>query len=121
MCKENKSLETKYFDEGRYQYYVFHNKVVCVSSYEGRAVRAVAKCAKDDVWDINAGKALARARVDVKIANKRRNRAEHKVAEARVDFEKAKNRLVKMQDYYQDANLEITIASSNLDNLLKKL
>ena len=50
-------------------------KVIVASSYAGKIVRGVAKCNENDTYNEDTGIALATARCDVKIANKRVKRA----------------------------------------------
>ena len=60
----------------QYRFYDNGSKVVAVSSYAGRPVRGVAKCDPRDSFDIEKGRALAEARCDVKVAQKRADRSE---------------------------------------------
>lgn len=60
------------------RYRVFRDnkgKVIVASSYAGKIVRGVAKCNENDTYKEETGIALATARCDVKIANKRVKRA----------------------------------------------
>ena len=60
----------------RYNYYFNGNKIICVSKYAGKPVRAVAICSDEDEYDEVYGKDLARARVDLKIAEKKLKRSD---------------------------------------------
>lgn len=66
----------------RYKFFVSDNKVVCVSSYAGKAVRGIAKCDPKDTFNVEAGKQLAQARCDFKIAEKRVKRSAERYDEA---------------------------------------
>lgn len=55
----------------RYTFYKQGNNVICVSHYAGKTVKGIARCAPDDVYDENFGKALAQLRCDIKVAEKR--------------------------------------------------
>lgn len=50
---------------------VTDNKVIALGQYHGRVVRATAKCAPNDTFDAQTGGALALARLDVKLTDKR--------------------------------------------------
>ena len=52
----------KYFTNGK-------DVVVAVSTYRKKTVRGVAKCSPQDTFNLEAGKALAKARCDRKIAD----------------------------------------------------
>lgn len=81
------------------------NKIVVVSRYAGKAVRGVAKCNPSDEFDAQKGEDLARLRCDKKIAEKRVARANAAYAEALAALAAAQERVNKMIEYRQDANL----------------
>lgn len=56
----------------KYKYFT-NNKdtVVAVCRYAERNVRGIAKCSPDDTFDFEKGKALAKARCDLKVAGQR--------------------------------------------------
>ena len=98
-----------------YKYHVSETKVVCISSFAKRPVRGIAKCDTNfDTFDVETGKKLARLRCDVKVSEKRAQRATTKLAEAQVAFEAAKARLEKMQNYLSDATTELAQAQNDL-------
>jgi hypothetical protein len=55
----------------KYKFYVHDNVVICVTTYRKKFVKATAKCAPEDTFDIEYGKKLAQARVDLKVAQKK--------------------------------------------------
>ena len=55
-------------------------KVIALTSYAGKAVKGVAVCSEHDEFDVEVGKRLASARANVKVAMKRKARAEKKLA-----------------------------------------
>ena len=65
----------KNFPLEKYRYYIAGNKIIAVSTYAGRTVRGVAICHPQDSFDIEAGKKLAAARCNQKVADKRYERA----------------------------------------------
>jgi len=93
-------------------------KVVAVSSYAGRPVRGVAKCANDDKFDLETGKKLAAARCNQKIATKRYRRAVARLNEANDSVTKAQKHLADMKDYWSDAYDSVIQAQQELDNVL---
>lgn len=105
----------------KYRFYTNGNKVVAVSTYAGRTVRGVAKCAENDNFDLDKGRELAAARCAEKVAIKRFHRASTKLREAKEAFMKAKEHYDRMKDYYYDADEILGETSRNLDFLLKKM
>lgn len=101
----------------RYRFYVTDNKVICVSSYAGKAVRGVAKCDPKDTFNLEDGKKLAQARCDYKIAKKRVLRARAKHAEATKALSDAREYQDKMQSYYDESFRDFV----RLDEELKAL
>ena len=61
-----------------YKIYHHGNEVVAVSTFAKRMVRGVAKCDPRDEFDHKKGEALAIARCDLKVAEKRMKRANEK-------------------------------------------
>lgn len=109
-------------NNGRYKYYIYDKEgrkiTVCVSSYAGHPVRGKSICAADDEYDVKAGKALARARCDLTIAQKRAKRAERRYAEAVTNYTKAIAFLKDMDDYVCDSKQAVQTAE-NVLNLMK--
>lgn len=104
---------------GRYKYYTYDKEgrkiTVCVSSYAGHPVRGKSICAADDEYDDKAGKALARARCDLTIAQKRAKRAERRYAEAVANYTKAIAFLKDMDDYVCDSKQAVKTAEDILN------
>lgn len=92
----------------KYHYYIAGNKVIATSTYAGKTVRGVAKCAEGDTFDLEKGKRLAALRCGEKVAKKRYERAADKVANTHADFELAKIQLYKANMYLWDADEELT-------------
>ena len=96
-------------------------KVVAVSSYAGRPVRGVAKCASDDKFDLETGKKLAAARCNQKIATKRWNRANKRYDEANHAVTMAKRHLHMMDEYYEDAREALFDANKQVEDVLAEM
>lgn len=105
----------------RYRFYVFDNKVICVSSYAGRTVKGYAKCDPSDTFDFETGKKLAQARCDYKIAVKRVKRAQTKHHDALKACADAHDYLDKMQSYYDESFKDVMKCKEELDALEKSL
>lgn len=93
--------------EFKYKYKVDeeHRTVVAMSSFAGKVVAGVARCAPCDTFNVEIGKRLAEARCALKIAEKRMKRAEflHSVANDCATF--WAERKAKMEEYDADAAL----------------
>ena len=109
------------YDVSKYKYFTTKNQVIAVSTYAGKIVRAVAKCDPKDEFDLEKGKALAAARLSVKVSKKRKKNAENKLEEARRQVAIAKHREKKMTAYLIDANHELAIEMAELEELEKSL
>lgn len=97
-------------------------KVIVLSKYAGKDVRGIAKCSPNDKFDIETGRVLATLRCDEKVAWKRYQRAQKKVAEAREEVRIATNWLNEMEDYltrsmteYNDVVDKLHSFEANLD------
>lgn len=98
----------------RYRYYSDSKKrVYCVSTYAGRTVRACAVCSPHDTFNEEAGQALAKARVDTKIAEKRVKRAQAKYAYACELLKDAMSYVDKMQSYLNDSLEDLNDSQAN--------
>ena len=109
------------YDVSKYKYFTTKNQVIAVSTYAGKIVRAVAKCDPRDEYDLEKGKALAAARLSVKVSKKRKKNAEIKLAEAQRNVVIAKHRERKMTNYLTDANYELGLEMAALEKLEKSL
>ena len=87
----------------KYKYYQAGNKVIAVSSFAGRTVRGVAKCAPNDEFDLEKGKKLAALRCNEKVAQRRLARAHKKQEEAAAQFCRAEAYYDNMIYYEEDA------------------
>ena len=91
------------FSLDKYKFYKHDNTVIAVSTYAGRTVKAYAKCDPRDSYDEQAGKELAAARCNARIADKREARARRKVIEAQRELEAARQHYEKMAQYLEDS------------------
>ena len=105
----------------KYKFYFAPNKVVAVSTYEGKIVRGVAKCDPKDEFDVNIGKQLAAARCNQKIAQKRVNRASKQYDKAENAVKKANKHMTAMTEYLHDACAALSTANGTVKDLLKKI
>lgn len=105
----------------KYRFYTNGNKVVAVSTYAGRTVRGVAKCAENDNFDLDKGRELAAARCAEKVAIKRFHRAAIKLDEAEEALMKARAYYDRMEDYYNDADEMLEEAYEKVGDLLSDL
>ena len=106
-----------------YQFYQFDHKradgttcirIVAVSSFAGKPVKAHADCHPNDEFDLDYGMALAAARCGEKIAAKRCKRAYNKVDEAQAMVNAALAHLQKMMKYEADAEFNYNVAAYEL-------
>lgn len=107
----------------KYKFYVSprESKVIAVSSYCGRKVTGVATCAPEDKFDLKKGMALAAARCNLKVAEKRMKRAAQKHEEANEILLAAGEYLTKMRKYHEDATNAFDTACDELSDLLETM
>ena len=86
-------------------------RVVAISSFAGKPVKAHADCHPNDEFDLKYGKELAAARCGEKIAAKRLKRAYNKVDEAKALVNAALAHLQKMMRYEADAEFHYNVAA----------
>lgn len=96
------------------------SKVIVTSTFAGRTVRGVAKCSPEDKFDLQTGIELAQLRCDVKVAQKRRERASNKIDYIAMRIDAAVKEYEDAKDYYKNAYEEECIAQYKLDDFLYK-
>ena len=86
-----------------YKYVVTPTKIIALSTYAGRTVRGIAKCHPNDTFNEEFGKALAAARCNEKIAEKRYARARKKYFELLKEVDDFQVRAREAEQYYRDS------------------
>ena len=109
------------FPLDKYRYYTSDNKVIAISTYGGKKVRGIAKCAPNDTFNLEIGKQLAAARCNEKIAKKRHERARQKYIDAVAAATEAVDYAMQMKEYNSRAFIEYNEAAIELDVMLKSL
>lgn len=107
----------KDYPREKYKIFTGPNKVIAVSTYAGRVVRGVAKCAPGDTFDIEKGKDLAIARCAAKIAEKRLRRAANKKHEAELAIYEANSHYDRMMTYLDDSYTALNTAEERVKQL----
>ena len=95
--------------------------VIAVCRYAGRKVRAVAKCAPEDTFDIEFGTKLAIARCEVKVAKAKIQNASAAYMKASVAADEAQRRYDKMKEYYMDSVDQFDNARTELINTINEI
>ncbi len=91
------------------------------STYAGKTVKGYAKCDPRDNYDVEAGKELAAARCNARIAEKRVARSQKQMAKAAQMVKDAQAYLEKMKAYYSDSVAEADAAEAEVASLLSKM
>ena len=90
--------------------------VVALSSFAGKTITGVARCAPEDTFDIDKGKKLAAARCNLKIAEKRMKYAEKCAGRAAKSLEYWVAEKEKAAKYEADsANAYVTAVNALID------
>ncbi|MDV3426915.1 MAG: hypothetical protein LIR50_06975, partial [Bacillota bacterium] len=107
----------------RYRYFTDekNRKVIAISTYAGKVVRGIAKADPKDDFDIEKGKVLAKARCDMKVAEKRAKRAQKKINEAQKILDEAREYYERMSSYYSDALTAQTLAQKHAYDLKESM
>ena len=105
----------------RYRFIHNDNKVICISTFAKKSVKGVAKCSPSDDFNLETGKKLAQLRCDLKVADKRANRAAEKYVDAEDELYIATAHFNEMHDYFYNAELEYEKALNNLEAFEKEL
>lgn len=98
-----------------------NRQVVAVCRYAGRKVRAVAKCAPEDTFDIEIGTELAIARCEWKVAKLKLQNAGACYMTAAKAADEAAIKLGKMKDYYMDSVDQLDEAGAAMQAVIEKL
>ena len=103
----------------KYRFYVNEKEktVYAISTFAGKIVRGIAKCAPEDNFDVEFGKRLAASRCNMKVAKRRLSIAKRKYNWAKAWFEAAEFHLEDMAAYMEDA----TTAFENAKNKLNEV
>lgn len=101
----------------KYKFFVHGNTVIAETTYAKKRIKASAKCAPGDVFDLQKGKELAAARCNLKVANKRFSRATRKRKEAINDLAKARNSMTMASCYYNDSFQDYVLAENKVKEL----
>lgn len=104
-----------------YKYNINEEKrtVVALSTFAGKTVVGVARCAPTDVFDVEIGKKIAAARCTVKIAEKRMKRAAACMANAKEGLAWWQKRFEQMLKYEADSTSAYEQSAAALANLEK--
>ena len=94
--------------ENKYKFYKFYvnedkGEVIAVTRYGGRAIKGIAKCSPEDIFNLELGKRIAVARAERKVAKAKLRNASVKYCEAAAAADAAVKRYEKMKQYYIDS------------------
>ena len=110
----------------KYKFYQFKNEnggttIVAISTYAGKSVKGYAKCNPNDTFDFEKGKQLAAARCNLKIAEKRRQRASKKYMSAANMATQAQAYFEAMKTYFMDADDQVDTAAAELRDIIANI
>lgn len=105
----------------RYRFIKADNKVICISTFAKKPVKGIAKCSPNDNFDLEIGTKLAQLRCDLKVADKRANRAAEKYLEAIELLMDANEYFSDMKQYYFDSEHQYNKALEALTNFEKEV
>ena len=108
------------FPLDKYRYYVTDKKVVAVSTYGGKPVRGVAICADDDEYSLEAGKEIAAARCNARVAQKRKQRAMKKYQNTCEKLAQVQREFARAVEYLKDSHELDKEAQAELEKTLAK-
>lgn len=116
------------YDVSKYKCYAYEDKhnnniptCVAISTYAGKKVKGFAKLDPKDEFNWEAGRDLAIARCNAKIAKKRKARAAKKLAEAEEILAMAQAHYDDMVDYLANSTDALFEAEDHIIELLKNM
>lgn len=98
-----------------------HKVVVALGSFAGKVVTGVARCAPEDMFDIEKGKRLAAARCTAKIAEKRVKYAKACATAAASEAEYWSNQQLSTEKYLADSVMAYKNTLAELSSLEETL
>ena len=101
-------------------YYYHDTDVIATTNYYGKPVRAIAKCNPEDEYNRQFGEDLALARLNLKVAKKRRARSYEKMYAAADAFKKACDFYHEMCKYNSAAIQEVKDAEAAIEFLMEQ-
>jgi hypothetical protein len=104
-----------------YKIYTSDAKVVAVSTFARKPVRGIAKCDPEDTFSVEAGKELAIARCDLKIAEKREKHARKKLSDAKKALLAAQAQVDYLIVYHKASTVKLDEAKVAVEKVLAKL
>lgn len=104
----------------RYNTYHNGNQVIVVSTYAKKPVRGIAKCDPRDEYSHEFGEKLAKARCDMKVAEKRLARAQEKVNWYKELMDEVYKGYLDAKDYLNTAEKEFEKARRFKNEVLKE-
>lgn len=102
-------------------YYYHDTDVIATTTYCGKPIRAVAKCNPEDEYDRQFGEDLALARLNLKVAKKRRARAAAKMEAAKKALNEARAFYNVMVSYNNASIDEVEDAESAIKFLMEQV
>lgn len=105
------------FNFNKEKYHIFTNNkdtVVVTSTYCGKKVKGTAHLDPLDKFDLETGTELAMARCNLKVATRRKARANKKLKDAAVALNKAREYYLEMTNYFLDASVAYDSADEDL-------
>ena len=96
-------------------------EIIAKSTYAGNVVKGKAICRIDDTYDEEKGIQLAAARCAVKVAKKRKARANELLAEATKKLAEAQKLVEEMTNFLADATVEFDEAKKDVENILSNM
>ena len=103
------------------KYIIEDNVVKCVSHFAGKEYETRATCNPEDKFNTDAGIKLASARMDLRLAEKKLERAHNKCKAAADGIERAKRVNFLAMNYYTNAEEQLVIAEKNLAEILEMM
>lgn len=102
-------------------YYYHDTDVIATTIYCGKPVRAIAKCNPEDEYSQQFGEDLALARLNLKVAKKRRTRATAKMRAAKKALDEARAFYNEMVAYNNASIDEVEDAKSAIKFLMEQI
>ena len=98
----------------KYKFYVFDNKMICLSTFRGKTIRGIAKCDPEDTFNEDKGRKLSQLRCKRKVLTKRVKFAQNAYYAAQRAVEEAYKKLYAAEE-------KLDMEETELKDVLERL
>lgn len=107
-------------EKKRYHFYTTGKTTICTTHYHGATVRATTTCHDDDIYDAEHGEDVAKAKVDVKVSNKKLKYIAERKKQIADIISHFQGEYVRFMNYEKEVKEQLAHEEQILNELMKK-